>query len=127
MKVIEKKLQTGFTLIEFVAIICILAICAIAVSQKYNVMLDESRIQIARSLTSTAQSQLSLEYSRRLLLGNTLVETAQNVCDMISLSTSGANASISCSGNLSDANVSITATVEGQSANANWYNPQAGS
>lgn len=119
--------QAGFTLVELIAVVCLVAIVIVAAIPKYNSMLDESRMQMAKSLTASAQSQLSLEYSRRLLLGNTLVETAQNVCDMISLSTSGADASITCSGNLSDADVSITATVEGQSANTNWFSPQSGS
>lgn len=121
------RLQAGFTLIELIAVICLVAIVIVAAIPKYNAMLDESRMQMAKSLTASAQSQLSLEYSRRLLLGNTLVETAQNVCDMVLLSTSGADASIRCNGNLSDSNVSITATVEGQSANANWFSPQSGS
>lgn len=118
--------QAGFTLIELVAVICLVAIVIVAGIPKYNSMLDESRVQMAKSLTASAQSQLSLEYSRRLLLGNSLAESSQNVCDMVSLSTSGASVSITCSGNLSDANVAITATVDGQSANANWASPQSG-
>ncbi|MEA5087671.1 type II secretion system protein [Solidesulfovibrio sp.] len=121
------RLQAGFTLVELIAVVCLVTIVIVAAMPKYNAMLDESRMQMAKSLTASAQSQLSLEYSRRLLLGNTLAETAQNVCDMVSLSTSGADVSIVCSGNLSDANVSISATVEGQSANANWFSPQSGS
>ena len=119
--------QVGFTLIEVVAVVCLIAIVFIVAIPKYNTMLDESRAQVAKSLVASAQSQLSLEYSRRALLGSSLVERAQNVCDMISLSTSGTEVGITCTGNLSDANVSITATVEGQSANANWFSPQSGS
>jgi len=118
----DDRSQAGFTLIEIVAVLCLVAILFIAAIPKYNTMLDDSRRQAANGLIAAAQSQLSLEYSRRMISGNSLAISSQNVCDMISLS--GGDAHVTCSGNLSDTNVSITATVEGQSANANWASPQ---
>ena len=78
-------------------------------------------------MVAAAQSQLSLEYSRRIITGNSLAVVSQNVCDMVSRSGGSGDASITCSGNLSDTEVSITATVEGQSVDANWASPQSGS
>ncbi|WP_084158764.1 hypothetical protein [Solidesulfovibrio alcoholivorans] len=119
--------RAGFTIIEIVAVLCLIAILFITAVPKYNSMLDDSRRQAAKGMVAAAQSQLSLEYSRRIITGNSLAVVSQNVCDMVSRSGGSGEASITCSGNLSDTEVSITATVEGQSVDANWASPQSGS
>ncbi|HML60037.1 MAG TPA: type II secretion system protein [Solidesulfovibrio sp.] len=117
----------GFTLIELVAVILTLAIFATAALVRYSVLLDDSRRRVATGLVASAQSQLTLEYSRRIITGNPLAVSSQDVCDMVSLSNSGQDVSLSCSGHLSDEDIAVRATVEGQSANANWFSPQSGS
>ncbi|WP_300154323.1 type II secretion system protein [Solidesulfovibrio sp.] len=119
--------RAGFTLIEVIAVACLVAILFIAIIPKYNSMLDDSRRQIAKSLGAAAESQLSLEYSRRVITGTSLAVFSQDVCDMVSLSASSGNANIICLGSLSDEEISITATVDGQSINVNWVSPQSGS
>ncbi len=82
---------------------------------------------MAMTLVATAQSQLTLEYSRRVVSGGSLAESSQNICDLVSLSANGTAVSITCSGTLTDTMIAIDAAVDGQSANANWVNPQSGS
>lgn len=112
----------GFTLIELLAVLIILAILCVAGLVRYQSMVDESRRKAATSLLAAAQSQLSLEFSRRLLNDLDLNAASQTVCDNVAIGTAGATTSLTCTGAL-DANVALTATVDGVAANASWTNP----
>lgn len=123
----EKRQCGGFTLIEVVSVIGVLAILLVVAIPRYFSVIRDSRQASAKGLTAAAQSQLTLEYSRRVVAGLDLTIAAQDVCNMTALSTDELPATMVCTGNLSDAVVDITATVDGESVNANWSSPQSGS
>ena len=116
------EVVSGFTLIEIIAVLVIVGILCIYALVRYNSLVDASRRKAASSLLASAQSQLSLEFSRRILDNLDLNVAPQNVCDNVSVSTAGAVTNLTCSGDLT-ANVAITATVDGASVNASWISP----
>jgi len=113
---------SGFTLIEIIAVLVILGILCLYALVRYNSLVDASRRKAASSLLASAQSQLSLEFSRRLLDNLDMNVAPQNVCDNVSVSTAGVATTLICSGDLA-ANVAITATVDGESVNTAWRSP----
>ncbi|KAF5037716.1 hypothetical protein DSECCO2_561730 [anaerobic digester metagenome] len=126
MKTTINNFKSGFTLIEVISVVFLLSIISVAALVRYFSLLDNSRLQVATALVASAQSQLTLEYSRRSIVGETFAIPSQEVCDYVSLSSSGVDVTLTCSGNLSGPNVTIGAMVDGQSFSANWYSPGAG-
>lgn len=117
----------GFTLVEVLAVLVLLGLLAIFALPRYASLEAQSRLQAARGLVASAQSQLLLEYARRVLNSENFGVAAQAVCNQVSLSSNaGMNVVLQCTGNLNDAAVIVNATVGDQTATANWSCPQAG-
>jgi prepilin-type N-terminal cleavage/methylation domain-containing protein len=114
--------QGGFTLIEIIAVLVILGFLSIVAVPQYMNLTDQAERQGANMLIATAQSQLSLEFSRRALAGASLETTTQSACDTVAVSSTNAATSIVCTGNFSG-NVTITATYGGQTATGTWVCP----
>lgn len=112
----------GFTLIEILAVLVLLSILAVAAIPKYQSMQDESRLQGARSLVASAQSQLSLDFSRRVIAGLSLSVVSQEACNLVVANVSSVTANLNCDGNL-DGNVAITADIDGVQATGIWTSP----
>lgn len=117
----------GFTLIELLAVIVLLGVLAVAGLVRYWGMQDQSRRQAATALAAKAQSQLSLEYSFRLVSGLALDVEPQTVCDRVAIgSLDTVTAGLVCAGTLTGT-VTITGTVDGVSApDVTWTSPQSG-
>ena len=120
----RKREQRGFTLIEIIAVLVILGILAVVAVPKYFDMQNQARLQAARGLIASAQSQLSLGYANGKL-NSAYTFTPATECAKISLSNSTSEpATLTCSGTNS---VTINATVgtgtSVQNANAIWNNP----
>ena len=119
--------QKGFTLIELVSVFVVLSLISIVFAVRYYSFIIDSRLRVASGVAASAQSMLSLEYSRRILSGESLDIPSQSVCDKVAISSAGPTVGITCSGMLSDAEIPIAATVDGQTSNTRWTNPQSGS
>ena len=114
----------GFTLIEIIVVLVILGILAVAGIARMGDMTDSASKQRLHTLVAAAQSQLSLEYSRRCLTGESVNIASQTACDAVAISSPDIAASIVCVGNV-DATVNITATMDGLSLNGTWSSPSA--
>lgn len=118
------RFQAGFTLIEIIVVLVLLGILAVAAVSRMGNLTDDAGKQRLYSLVAAAQSQLSLEFSRRALTGENLEVAAQVTCDAVAISSPDAASNIACVGNLSNS-VSITATLAGQSLSGTWASPAA--
>ncbi|UJX39405.1 prepilin-type N-terminal cleavage/methylation domain-containing protein [Desulfovibrio sp. JY] len=116
---------SGFTLIEFVSVLVLLSILAVAAVSHYDSLLDEAKRRGAQNLVAAAQTQLSLEFARRAVAGLALDADAQNICGWVIVDSPEVAASINCTGNISG-DVSITANIEEQNVTGNWNSPLAG-
>ena len=114
--------EAGFTLLEMLAVLVMLGILCVVGLVRYQSLMDASRQRAAAGLLSSAQSQLSLEFSRRIINDLALNVASQAVCDNVAIGSAGETTSLSCTGDLSG-NVFISATVEDQTVNASWTNP----
>ena len=120
----SQRSLSGFTLLEIIAVLVLLGVFAVAAIPKYQSMQDDSRLQGARNIVSSAQSQLSLDFSRRVIAGLSLSVVSQEACNLVVTNVSGVTANLSCNGNL-DGNVAIAADVDGVQATGNWSSPVA--
>lgn len=102
----------------------ILAIFGLA---RYFDLQQMAQRQTANALMATAQSQLSLEFSRRILSNEDLGVDSQTICDQVARGSAGATLTLTCAGSLSDASIAITASVDGEPAVGTWINPNSGS
>ena len=118
----EQESFSGFTLLEMIAVLVILGILCVAGLVRYQSMVDVSRQKAASSLLASAQSQLALEYSHRLLNAQDFDVAPQDVCNNVSLDAADATVSLTCSGNLSNT-VNISAAVDDQTVNGAWSSP----
>ncbi len=121
----RKREQRGFTLIEIIAVLVILGILAVVAVPKYFDMQNQARLQAARGLIASAQSQLSLGYANNKLNSSYTFAPATE-CAKISLSNSTSEpATLACAG--TGNSITITATVGTgtslQTATATWNNP----
>jgi prepilin-type N-terminal cleavage/methylation domain-containing protein len=116
---------SGFTLIELLAVLVLLAILAMVATSYYYDFSAESRKTAAKSIVAAAQSQLSLEFSRRAVGGLTLTVASQSICDWVTIDSSGMDITVVCNGTL-DGEVSITVTLGGVTAAGGWSSPVAG-
>lgn len=112
----------GFTLIEIIAVLVLLGILAVAAIFRMGNLTEDAGKQRLHTLVAAAQSQLTIEFSRRSLAGENLDTVAQAACDAIAVSSSDAGANIACIGNIASS-VNITATLAGQSTNGTWASP----
>lgn len=119
-----RDLDSGFTLLEIVAVLVLLGILAVAAIPKYQSLQNDSRLQGARNIVSSAQSQLSLDFSRRIVAGLALAVVSQDACNLVVANVSGVTANLSCNGNL-DGTVAIAADIDGVQATGNWTSPVA--
>ena len=115
----------GFTLIEILAVLLLLGILAVTAVVYYASLLNESKSRGAGALVAAAQTQLSLEFSRRATAGLALETPSQSICDWVVISSPEVVTNIVCVGNLTD-NVAITATIDGKSFTGSWSSPLAG-
>ncbi len=116
------RLQSGFTLIELVAVFVLLSILSIVAVQSYFSLLDDSKLHGALTLVASAQTQLSLEFARRATAGLALDTDSYPICQWVVIDGAGAAASISCAGSL-DEDVVITATIDGKDVVGAWVSP----
>ena len=114
----------GFTLIELLAILVILGILAVTAITKYQSMQADGRKQGARNLIASAQSQLSLDYGRRVLAGLSLTEASQATCNLVISTSADITASVTCTGNL-DGTVVIDAVYDTYAESGVWTSPLA--
>jgi prepilin-type N-terminal cleavage/methylation domain-containing protein len=120
----SRRIPQGFTLLEIIAVLVLLGVLAVVAVPKYLSMQNDSRLQGARNMVASAQSQLSLDFSRRILSGLSLAVVSQEACNVVVSHGSGVTANLSCSGNL-DGNVAITADIDGVQATGSWSSPVA--
>ena len=89
----RKNRQKGFTLIEIIAVLIILGILAAVAVPKFMGLQEEAKKKAAQSLVGSAQSQLSMEYAKKLLEENgntnntwtylTTDPNPQKICDKV--------------------------------------------
>lgn len=117
--------RCGFTLLEIIGVLLILSVLAITALSHYRTLLEDSKLRGAQNLISAAQTQLSLEFSRRAVSGQALDIDAQNICNWVIVNSPEVAASVSCAGNI-DGNVSILANIEGKNVIGDWNSPLSG-
>ncbi|KHK02549.1 type IV pilin protein [Desulfovibrio sp. TomC] len=116
----RKREQKGFTLIEIIAVLVILGILAVVAVPKYFDMQDQARMQAARGLISSAQSQLSLGYANSKLNTSYAFATGTECAKVVVSNAGGVVANLNCTGTNA---VTITANVGPQTATGYWNNP----
>lgn len=116
---------SGFTLVELIAVLVLLSILAMVATTYYYDFSAESRKTAAKSIVAAAQSQLSLEFSRRAVGRLTLNVASQPICDWVTIDSSGMDVTVICNGTL-DGDVSITVSLGDTTLSGNWSSPIAG-
>lgn len=112
----------GFTLLEIILVLVIIGILAVAVLSRYFDLQARARQNVAYSFLAAAQSQLSLEYARRVTADIDPDTLAQPICDAVVTTNSGETIILVCTGNLSGS-VALDAAVGGQHVTGNWSSP----
>jgi prepilin-type N-terminal cleavage/methylation domain-containing protein len=128
-----RKREQGFTLIEIIAVLIILAILSAVAVPKFLDLRDQAQIKGLEGLVSAAQSQLHLVYAENILIKNGNATAAwkqtqsdvDSICEDVSADGWLEDAGLECNG---DGNpITITATYEGQTATGNFTNPNPNS
>ena len=121
----KKREQHGFTLIEIIAVLVILGILAVVAVPKYLDLQTESRNSAAKGLIASAQSQLSMGYAAKKM-NTALTLTPAGECAKVAISSGTAGGNVSCVGTVWNANVTITANVNGgNNVTGDWNSPEA--
>ena len=118
------KSQSGFTLIEIIAVLVVLGILAAIAVPRYIDLQDDAYAKGAEGGVAAAQSALSLAYAQHLLGGDP--PTPADVCtnDVIIDAPDDVTFTVTCDGEDWDIESSaITATYGGQTASGTWTNP----
>ena len=118
--------QSGFTLVELLAVLILLGVLAVVAIPRYANLQTQASQQAAYNLLASAQSQLSIDFSKRVLSGQTLSVDAQSLCNQISISNNGPSVGLVCTGNITDNFVNITATGDAETVVGTWVSPLSG-
>jgi MSHA pilin protein MshA len=79
MKKNRKEKQAGFTLIEIIAVLVILAVLAAVAIPRYISLMDDARQQALQGAIAAAQSQCSLSYGSLILSSGGTVPTEAQI------------------------------------------------